>query len=233
MWVGASCECGMKRIGRILGVTLSVISIGLLVLLLVACMKDFRGMQYQRTEDRIWPSNGIPYKTPHFYSAGITSWRIGFYEWRDVILLSGERQERYSWEHTLQRTRARYTSNAGNASEEQRIQQRMNELIKSIESIDNSHLFDGDGISFASVEWSILRGWRKTWSFGGVEFRHDSDPRMDSDTHMLTIPVWYIFPLLLIMPMVQARMMWRARKRRRGIFCAVCGYDLRASPDRC
>lgn len=49
----------------------------------------------------------------------------------------------------------------------------------------------------------------------------------------LTVPHWLLATLLAIPPAVSlARAMRRFRRRRAGL-CVCCGYDLRASPERC
>lgn len=42
-------------------------------------------------------------------------------------------------------------------------------------------------------------------------------------------PMW----LLILASAIPPALLWLLRKRRRGGFCITCGYDLRATPDRC
>jgi hypothetical protein len=52
----------------------------------------------------------------------------------------------------------------------------------------------------------------------------------------LILPYWILVLLFAIAPALSARRVWlhrRARRRRRANACPACGYDLRASPERC
>jgi hypothetical protein len=55
--------------------------------------------------------------------------------------------------------------------------------------------------------------------------------------HILTVPSWFGMPLLITPAAVWACVQLRAKQRRRhrteSGLCAACGYDLRASPERC
>jgi hypothetical protein len=46
-------------------------------------------------------------------------------------------------------------------------------------------------------------------------------------------PHWFLSLLLAILPAVHLRGILRTRRRNRAGLCANCGYDLRATPDRC
>ena len=49
----------------------------------------------------------------------------------------------------------------------------------------------------------------------------------------LSVPYWFLVALTMLAPLAWL-MRWRRRRhRRRTGLCPVCGYDLRASPDRC
>jgi hypothetical protein len=49
----------------------------------------------------------------------------------------------------------------------------------------------------------------------------------------LYVPHWLLAALLLVAPLGRLRGTLRSRRRRRAGLCARCGYDLRATPDRC
>jgi hypothetical protein len=52
----------------------------------------------------------------------------------------------------------------------------------------------------------------------------------------LTVPIWFLAAVSGVLPLaVLGRWQWRRQKTRRAAmgFCRVCGYDLRATPQRC
>jgi hypothetical protein len=50
--------------------------------------------------------------------------------------------------------------------------------------------------------------------------------------HFASIPIWFLFLLSMTGPTIHGRVFIRARRQKRGR-CAACGYDLRATPERC
>jgi hypothetical protein len=71
----------------------------------------------------------------------------------------------------------------------------------------------------------------------GFRARHYVDTRWvgyRSDDWTLAVPHWVVMALLLVMPVVvgSSRFLAARRARQTGR-CAVCGYDLRATPQRC
>jgi hypothetical protein len=55
-----------------------------------------------------------------------------------------------------------------------------------------------------------------------------ADPQL-----MVRIPYWLMMLLLLPLPLLVLVRAWRARSRASRSFCSACGYDLRATPERC
>jgi hypothetical protein len=51
--------------------------------------------------------------------------------------------------------------------------------------------------------------------------------------HVIGFPHWLLLPILSVMPLSWLRGAWKRRRWRRAGLCAKCGYDLRASPERC
>ena len=78
-----------------------------------------------------------------------------------------------------------------------------------------------------------IYGSYRLWRFAGFHyFSHPPQWGYFSDTRILVIPYW--FPLVLsLTPLVPIwRRARRAAKVRAGV-CLGCGYDLRATPERC
>jgi hypothetical protein len=53
------------------------------------------------------------------------------------------------------------------------------------------------------------------------------------DYAVVTIPYWFLLVLTAIIPAVSIRRRIRQLHRKRNNLCQQCGYDLRATADRC
>jgi hypothetical protein len=66
------------------------------------------------------------------------------------------------------------------------------------------------------------------WGFGhtplrGRDFRYEQ----------LVFPIWLAAALFALLPATRQALAIRRRRRKRERHCTHCGYDLRATPDRC
>ena len=96
-------------------------------------------------------------------------------------------------------------------------------------------VFDNEQIASRRATWEVQPGqpvpgvgavWRSLYAFDV----HGGDPSSPGVT--VTFPWWTVVALLALLP--AGRLYWRRVERRRGIGrCPSCGYDLRATPERC
>jgi hypothetical protein len=59
---------------------------------------------------------------------------------------------------------------------------------------------------------------------------HYSNP---TEIRLVSLPHWFLALLFAILPAVHLRAAIRSRRRHRAGHCPTCGYDLRATPERC
>jgi hypothetical protein len=82
--------------------------------------------------------------------------------------------------------------------------------------------------------WRVERGWQThRWEgyagfFSGSEY--DSGSGGSSEMQYFALPYWCP---VLILTLLASPMLTRFRRRDRPGLCPTCGYDLRATPDRC
>jgi hypothetical protein len=76
-------------------------------------------------------------------------------------------------------------------------------------------------------------GWTGTggWDREQMGFGMSSSPARGWRRRVLIVPVWFVAVLLIAAAAWSVRAFLRSRIA--GGACAVCGYDLRATPDRC
>jgi hypothetical protein len=72
---------------------------------------------------------------------------------------------------------------------------------------------------------------KAVWSVSGLSYRAEAVIR--DDMHQLLIPYWMLAAPLAAVAVVTGLHAARLRRRRRPGLCCRCGYDLRASPERC
>ncbi|HEY8668712.1 MAG TPA: hypothetical protein VIL86_18840 [Tepidisphaeraceae bacterium] len=68
---------------------------------------------------------------------------------------------------------------------------------------------------------------------GGQDFRRSHTSSPSWDRYSATVPAWVLMIPLAILPALWLRRRMIERKRNRVGFCQTCGYDLRATPNRC
>lgn len=104
---------------------------------------------------------------------------------------------------------------------------------------ENRQMFDAvfaeelRGKPYTSIPgYGVWEGWKYDW--GNFQVAHlDYKPPEIYRGYSITIPWWSVAIALLAAPAVRlVRFIMRGRRTSHGL-CAVCGYDLRASPHRC
>jgi hypothetical protein len=103
---------------------------------------------------------------------------------------------------------------------------------------------EAQGFSHESFDWrSQIRGFgvrsweelRGSW-YGRLGFGYDPNARLDNTGGRMVrvyFPFWALTLVSLIAPTMAAIGYCRSRRRRRQGMCPRCGYDLRATPERC
>lgn len=88
--------------------------------------------------------------------------------------------------------------------------------------------FASERLVDGSIPWRAFSEWR--WRFAG--FGWASDDRPSHSYRGLEAPYWSLAAMTACPLILRLSRTLRSRLRRKG-FCPSCGYDLRASPDRC
>jgi hypothetical protein len=69
--------------------------------------------------------------------------------------------------------------------------------------------------------------------FQAMHYADTSRPGRRYDNWVLGVRAWMAMALLLLMPAVWVKRFCKSRRARRHGLCPACGYDLRATPERC
>jgi hypothetical protein len=133
------------------------------------------------------------------------------------------------------------------------------QLLPSISSIPltcrRSHIIAADrqGVSYVVVNLHVF-GEPHGWKFSHNDYPGGDPERMKSDVGFLgfgyrtgnyvsfrgedswyewTVPYWFLVLALAVLPSLAISKALRKRHQRKSGHCPACGYDLRATPDRC
>ena len=81
--------------------------------------------------------------------------------------------------------------------------------------------------------WSAGRG-DLPWERAGFDYLTSDNlvPRPGLFDRSLAVPFWFVMVAFGALPAFRTATLWRAKRHRPG-YCVTCGYDLRASRDRC
>ena len=74
---------------------------------------------------------------------------------------------------------------------------------------------------------------RCRWRFAGFGIDEAGGKLRSHYGYVVVFPHWSVVALAAMLPVWWCVRSWRAQRRNLSGLCATCGYDLRATPDRC
>jgi hypothetical protein len=128
------------------------------------------------------------------------------------------------------------------------------DLSATVDTASAGCSFDSDDVRYEGVEGGFDFWWFEMadsgtpgfishrWGFGfgrgwrGYMFVTSDDLRATGGavwSHAIAMPLWFGAVLLAIAPLAKLHSLISAARRKRSGLCRICGYDLRATPDRC
>lgn len=91
---------------------------------------------------------------------------------------------------------------------------------------------DASAITFSDwVEMKIERNW--FWHGFGLMMSHEDAGDLPEKCVAVAVPHWFFVVLLAVLPAGWLASISRKSRRLHGTLCCHCGYDVRASTDRC
>jgi hypothetical protein len=112
-------------------------------------------------------------------------------------------------------------------------------IVVLFEDLPESHRRPGQRWARYGV-WKYLRQptespyWDGATAYKRIAgFRYLLDVAPQCVQRWFTVPYWFMFIVTGALPVVRLRATMRRSSRRKGGRCETCGYDLRATPDRC
>ncbi|HEV8607623.1 MAG TPA: hypothetical protein VGQ99_19970 [Tepidisphaeraceae bacterium] len=202
------------------------------------CLRKFsNGISLKRTDT-------VPYAnattaTPHFYFFEVQADRLVFGHWRHPDFIEAGKQSQKQLLASLQEMRADMAKNFDSTPDpwRSRLSEHIIRLDKQISETRQDHgknFYDRpDGFYLGAHGGIYATPIAAIPTFAGIKFDSFPSFRYPATGFRCVVPIWWVLPFLLIAPLVRGISLWRSRRRRQAGHCSFCGYDLRASSNKC
>jgi hypothetical protein len=165
-------------------------------------------------------------RCPHFYYVELFANQLVIGHWRHPELFEREKQS--------ERERLASFEELLATTHNERRRSQISERISEIHQNQGKNFYDRpNGFSIGAHGGLYVTALNQIPTFAGIKYDGFPSLRPPATGFRCVIPIWWVLPLLLIGPFVRASTLWRSRRRRRAGHCSFCGYDLRASSDKC